>query len=70
MTIVLTLVFLAALAGVIKPYIGGLKRTHFLLAAIISFVFIGVGVGGDTSTNSDKGNTAAVTMTDANTNSP
>ncbi|WP_338424346.1 hypothetical protein [Sphingopyxis kveilinensis] len=35
------LVFLAAVVGVFKPYIGDLKRWHFALAAFVSLILVG-----------------------------
>lgn len=42
MAIAFTLIFLAAVAGIIKPYIGNLRRGHFALAAVVAFVLVGV----------------------------
>lgn len=35
---VLALLFVAALVGIFKPYIGNLKRRHFAIAAFVSFI--------------------------------
>ena len=35
------IIFLAALVGVFKPYINGVKRWHFGLGAFVSFVLVG-----------------------------
>lgn len=42
MTFLFALLFLAALVGIFKPYIGGLKRLHFALAAVVALVLVGV----------------------------
>lgn len=42
MTIIFTLILLAAIVGIFKPYIGGLKRGHFAAAAAVAFVLVGV----------------------------
>ena len=42
MSVLFVLIFLAAVVGIFKPYIGGLKRTHFGIAAGVAFVLIGV----------------------------
>jgi len=36
-----SIVFLAAVVGVFKPYIGGWKRWHFALAALVSLILVG-----------------------------
>lgn len=36
------LIFFAALAGVFKPYVKGLKRSHFGAAAAVAFVLFGI----------------------------
>ncbi len=36
------LAFLAALVGVFKPYINGVKRSHFGIAAFVAFVLVGI----------------------------
>src|SRR3546814_16858907 len=35
------IIFLAAVVGVFKPYIGSLKRWHFAIAAIVSLILVG-----------------------------
>ncbi|TNE37801.1 MAG: hypothetical protein EP321_09655 [Sphingomonadales bacterium] len=42
MSIFFTLLFLATLVGIIKPYIPNLERKHFIAAAIVSLVLIGI----------------------------
>ncbi len=42
MAVIFTLILLAALAGIVKPYIGGLKRAHFAIVAVVAFVLVGV----------------------------
>jgi hypothetical protein len=42
MATIFVLLFLAAVAGIIRPYIKGAKRWHFGLAAFVCFVVIGV----------------------------
>ncbi|MBX3595638.1 hypothetical protein [Sphingomonas sp.] len=41
MTAIFVILFLAAVAGIIKPYIKGSKRWHFGLAAFVAFVGVG-----------------------------
>lgn len=41
MSVILFFVFWAALVGVFRPYINGLKRAHFGVAAAVSFVLFG-----------------------------
>src|SRR5947209_7711293 len=42
MTVLFTLIFLAAVVGIFKPYIGKMKRSHFGIAAAVSFILVGV----------------------------
>lgn len=42
MTGLFALLFLAALVGVFKPYIGDLGRKHFGIAAVVAFIGVGV----------------------------
>lgn len=35
------IIFLAAVVGIFKPYIGSLKRWHFAIAAIVSLILVG-----------------------------
>lgn len=42
MTILFTLLFIAAVVGIFKPYVSNSKRWHFGLAAFVAFVLIGV----------------------------
>lgn len=64
----LTLVFLAAVIGIVKPYIGQLKRKHFGGIAAAAFVGMMIAVpqptGKDVAEN-DRGDTAAVAAKDA-----
>lgn len=42
MAYLFVLIFFAAVAGIIKPYIGGSKRSHFALGALVAFVLVAV----------------------------
>lgn len=42
MSALFAVIFLAAIVGIFKPYIPNSKRSHFLVAAIVSFVLVGV----------------------------
>jgi hypothetical protein len=42
MTTILVLLFLGAIAGIIKPYITGIRRKHFAITAVVLFVAIGL----------------------------
>ncbi|MGD9662258.1 MAG: hypothetical protein AB7U63_13385 [Porticoccaceae bacterium] len=42
MGFLLTLVFIAAVVGIFKPYIKGWKRSHFGIAAFVAFVLTGI----------------------------
>lgn len=42
MSYVFVLLFFAAVVGIFKPYFRGAKRSHFAIAAVVSFVLIGV----------------------------
>jgi hypothetical protein len=39
---VFLLVFLAAVVGIFKPYIHGARRSHFAIAAVVSFFLVGI----------------------------
>jgi hypothetical protein len=50
------LVFLAAIVGLFKPYIKGATRTHFGVAAVVSFFLIGIFAGKEAvDTGADNG---------------
>ncbi|MDZ4138507.1 MAG: hypothetical protein U1D66_06470 [Erythrobacter sp.] len=51
MSSLFVIVFLAALVGVFKPYIKGVKRWHFGLGTVVAFIM--VGVFADPSTTTD-----------------
>lgn len=62
MSTLLVLVFLAAVAGIIKPYITGIERKHFGIAAAVAFVLIGLAApqpDPDTPSNEAQGAAAA-----------
>ena len=42
MSYVFVLLFFAAVVGVFRPYISGVKRSHFAIAAVVAFVLVGV----------------------------
>lgn len=42
MAVIFTLIFIAAVVGIFKPYIKGWKRWHFGAAAFVVFILIGV----------------------------
>ena len=42
MSVLFTLVLIAAAVGIFKPYINGSKRWHFGLAAFVAFILIGI----------------------------
>jgi hypothetical protein len=50
MTVLFTLIFLAAVVGIFKPYIGGMKRSYFGIAAAVAFVLVGVTAVSQSST--------------------
>lgn len=50
---IFAIAFLGALFGVFKPYINGMKRWHFGLAAFASFILVGVFAEPTTKTASD-----------------
>ncbi|WP_404479333.1 hypothetical protein [Novosphingobium sp. BL-52-GroH] len=42
MSVLFTLIFIAAVVGIFKPYINGWKRWHFGIAAFVAFILIGI----------------------------
>lgn len=56
---VFLLLFIAAVVGIFKPYINGIKRTHFAIAAVASFFL--VGVFAPTTPSAEKSKAAAST---------
>jgi len=40
--VIFVLLFVAALIGVLKPYIKGAKRSYFAIAAVVAFILVGV----------------------------
>lgn len=42
MSYVFLLLFVAAVVGIFKPYIDGLQRKHFAIAAVVSFFLVGI----------------------------
>lgn len=38
----LVIIFIAAVVGIFKPYFNGLKRGHFVAAAVVAFIGIGI----------------------------
>ncbi len=53
MSTVFVLLLLAAIVGIIKPYVAGMKRKHFAILAVIFFVAVGVSAP-KTNTSDDK----------------
>ena len=58
MVTIFAIAFLAAIVGIFKPYITGLKRSHFAIAAVVSFILVGV-----TAPKNDTAKTPAVAST-------
>jgi hypothetical protein len=58
MAAILALLMLVCLVGVIKPFVQGLTRAHFGIAAVVCFVLIGV-LGGSAKTSSAPANSAS-----------
>lgn len=57
MGVLFTLIFIAAVVGIFKPYINGWKRSHFGIAAFVAFILVGVTgtqISGDGSKNGPK----------------
>jgi hypothetical protein len=67
---VFVLIFFAAVAGLIKPYIKGLKRSHFAIAAVVAFVLVGLTApstpGSKGKNDSGTARAAAADATDTN----
>ena len=42
MSYVFLLLFIAAVFGIFKPYINGIRRSHFAIAAVASFALVGI----------------------------
>lgn len=58
MSYVFLLLFFAAVGGIFKPYVGSAKRSHFAIAAVVSFFLVGIFAPSSPSTD---GQTAAAT---------
>jgi hypothetical protein len=58
------LLFLAAVVGIFRPYVTGLKRSHFAIAAVVSFALVGVFAPNTASTDKKSG---APAVTEADT---
>lgn len=67
MAFVFVIIFLAAVAGIIKPYINGAKRSYFAIAAVVSFILVGV-TAPSTPTVKGNGATTAADAATADTN--
>ena len=71
------ILFLAAIVGIFKPYIKGVKRSYFAIASVVCFVLVGITAEPTTVTNNGKAaatgavsssNTDASTDTNASSN--
>lgn len=67
MAFVFALIFFAAVAGVIKPYINGVKRSYFAVGAAVAFVLVAITAP---STPGSKPKLATTPAAAATTNEP
>lgn len=65
---VFVLLFFAAVAGIFKPYINGIKRSHFAIAAVVCFIL--VAITAPSTTTSDKQTAATSSSTNGNSVAP